>query len=292
MRQHRHRVHEDAAADQEHRGGARDRQELHQPRCAVEQAASERCPCPALLCQMHAGVVQFHDACDQSIDADRHRQGDQHQHQCLLGEGPPVDHAERQHDDLRRKYEVGPYRALDLVLLERDEVHFLIGQGMHQRFMLACVLGARMQEAVDQLLHALVHEIGPADHHQRNDQHRQPGADRQRCGHQDGLVLERTLCHRPDHRQLAGGLHPGDLLRVERKVVAEHPGGFLGRKLGEDGDIVQHAGDIVEQGQKAGAGHGGVTDGKRPPLSPIPMCLGCDGGRRCRGASLASFPRC
>jgi len=87
----------------------------------------------------------------------------------------------------------------------------------------------------------------------------QPGlqrTDRQCCGHQDHLVDQRALGHRPHHRQFAVGVDPGDLLRVQRQVVAQHAGGFLRRDLGQDRDIVEEGGDIVEQGEQAGTGHG------------------------------------
>jgi hypothetical protein len=77
----------------------------------------------------------------------------------------------------------------------------------------------------------------------------------QRRRHQDGLVEQRTLGHRPDHGQFAVGLHTGDLLRVERQVVAQHTGGLLGSEFAENGDIVQHAGDVVDKGKETAGGH-------------------------------------
>jgi len=78
---------------------------------------------------------------------------------------------------------------------------------------------------------------------------RHDGADRERGRHQDGLVDERAFRDGPDDRQLAFGTHARHLLRVEREVVAEHPRGLLGGDLGEDGDVVEDARDVVEQGE-------------------------------------------
>ncbi len=151
--------------------------------------------------------------------------------------------------------EIGPHRALDLVLLERDHVHALIGQGARLLRVMRGVLVLRMQELVRQLLHAFEAQVGAADHHQIRDRHRQPHADRQRHRHQDRLVQQRALGHRPHHRQFAVGLDPGDLLGVERQVIAQHTGGLLRGDLGHHRHVVEHGGDIVEQGEQAGSGH-------------------------------------
>jgi hypothetical protein len=130
---------------------------------------------------------------------------------------------------------------------------------IHQRRFQLGLVGLRLflvQELVGQLFHAFEAQEGTADHQQDDHRRGQEGADQQRRRHQDRLVDERALGHRPHHRQLALGLHAGHLLGIERQVVAQHAGRLLGRDLGEDGNIVQHGGDVVEQEQKAG-GHGG-----------------------------------
>ena len=67
-------------------------------------------------------------------------------------------------------------------------------------------------------------------------------------------MTRRALGHRPHHRQLAVGVDAGDLLRVERQVVAEHAGGLLGRDLGQHRDVVEDGGDVVDQHEQTG-GH-------------------------------------
>jgi hypothetical protein len=59
---------------------------------------------------------------------------------------------------------------------------------------------------------------------------------------------------RPDHQKLAVGVNPGDLLRVKGDVIAEHAGGLLGGDFGHHRDVVEHGGNVVEQGEQAG-GH-------------------------------------
>jgi hypothetical protein len=49
--------------------------------------------------------------------------------------------------------------------------------------------------------------------------------------------------------------HPGDLLCIEAEIVPQHPGRLLRRHLGHQGDIIEHAGNIIEQGQQTGSGH-------------------------------------
>ena len=134
------------------------------------------------------------------------------------------------------------------------------------QFLAVRVVLRAVHERVRDLLEALVAEEQAAGHQQRRDRPGRDRADRERRRHQDRLVDQRTLCHRPHHRQLAVRLDAGDLLRVQRQVVAQHAGRLLRCGLGQDGDVVQHAGDVVEQGKEAGAGHA-VT---RPLLQPEP----------------------
>ena len=67
------------------------------------------------------------------------------------------------------------------------------------------VLVLGVQELVRQLLDALEAEEGAADHQQRRHRPGHERADRQRRRHQDRLVEQRALGHRPHHRQLAVG---------------------------------------------------------------------------------------
>lgn len=89
--------------------------------------------------------------------------------------------------------------------------------------------------------------------------HRLGAVLRQGGGDEDRLVPQRALGHRPDHRQFAVGVDPGDLLGVQRQVVAEDTGGLLRGDLGHQRDVVEHRGDVVEEGEEAGSGHLGVS---------------------------------
>jgi hypothetical protein len=159
-----------------------------------------------------------------------------------------VNDAERDHDDLGRQDEVGADRALDLVALDVEQV----GVGRHGRRQLLVVrrvLGRAVQEFVGQFLETFEAQVGAAHHQQRRDGLRQERRDRERGRHQDRLVAQRAERHRPDDRQLAVGIHAADLLGIQGQVVAQHAGRLLGRDLAHQGDVVEHAGDVVDQGQ-------------------------------------------
>ena len=111
-----------------------------------------------------------------------------------------------------------------------------------------------MQKFVCDFFKSLETQIGTPDHQQRRDRPRRKGTDGE-CGwHQDCLVHERSLRHRPHYRQFAIRFHAGDLLRIEREIVAQHAGRFLRRHFRHQRDIVENGGDIVEKGQETG-GH-------------------------------------
>ncbi|MCY1511155.1 hypothetical protein D9M68_455540 [compost metagenome] len=255
MAERRHAVHQDAAAHEEHGGRAGHRQALHEPRRRRQDAAAQGARRrAAALAQVQARVVQLHDAGHEAVDAHRHDQRDADQHAELRRERLALHGAQCDGDDFRREDEVGAHRALDLVLLDRDHVDRGVGHGLLVARGVGLVL-LFVQELVDQLLGALEAQERAAHHEQWRHQPGQPGADGQRGRHQDRLVDEGALAHGPHHRQLALGAHAGDLLRVQREVVAEHPGGLLGSNFGEDGDVIEHGGDVVEQQEQAG-GHG------------------------------------
>ncbi len=130
-------VREDAAADQEHRGGARHRQQLHEPRRRAQDAARRARAAIARTtrrrrsrgAQVQAGVVELHDAGDEPVDADGHQRSRSPTSTATWVAKRRVGHdAERDHDDLGGEDEVGAHRALDLRLLERDEVDRRIGE--------------------------------------------------------------------------------------------------------------------------------------------------------------------
>ena len=92
-------------------------------------------------------------------------------------------------------------------------------------------------------------QVGAADHQQRRDQPRNERTDRQRRRHQDQFVEKRTLGDRPDHRDFPFGAHTADLLGIERQIVTEHAGGFLGGHFGHQRHVVEYGGNVVDQQQ-------------------------------------------
>ena len=202
-------------------------------------------------------VVELDDAGHQSVDADGHQERDSDQHRDLQAERLRGHGAERDHDDLGGEDEVGADRALDLVLLERDHVDVRRHDRMRELLLVRGRLVATGEVPVGDLLDALVAEERAAEHQQRGDEPGHERADRERRRDEDRLVDQRALGHRPHHGQLAARAHTGDLLRVERQIVTEHSGGLLRGGLGEDCDVVQHAGDVVEERKEAAGGHRG-----------------------------------
>ena len=98
-----------------------------------------------------------------------------------------------------------------------------------------------------QLFEALETQVGPTQHQQGRNQPRCKGADRQGRWHQDGLVEHRALGYRPHHWELALGAHAADLLGVEGEIVAEHARRLPRCDFGHGRDVVENAGDVVEQ---------------------------------------------
>ena len=253
----RHTVADDAAAHQEHGSSAHHRQRLHQVRRQPQDAVAAGLREAAdLAAQVQAQIVQFDDATHQPVHAHRHGNGDGAQHHHLPAEIGRGDRAQGNGDDFGRQDEVSAHRAFDLVALEADHVGGRVGQGPHLLFMVGLVLVCGMQKAVGQLFGPLETQEGPAQHQQRRDG---PGchcADEQRRRHQDRLVDHRPLGHRPHHRQFTLGAYPGDLLGIQREVIAQHPRRLLGSDLGHHRHVVQDSGNVVDQGQQTGSGHG------------------------------------
>ncbi|MNN63006.1 hypothetical protein D3C81_1783490 [compost metagenome] len=115
--------------------------------------------------------------------------------------------------------------------------------------MLGVSLGLAVQELVRQLLETLEAQVGAAQHQQRRHRPGDERTDQQRRRHQDGLVHHRALGHSPHHRDLALGTHPGDLLGIQRQVIAQHACGLFRRHLGHHRDVIEHRGDVVDQYQ-------------------------------------------
>ncbi len=85
-------------------------------------------PSPVAPAEVQAGVVELDDAGDEAVHADGHEHRDAGHHRDPRHERRVGDDAERDHDDLRRQDEVGADRALDLLLLQRDEIDGGIGE--------------------------------------------------------------------------------------------------------------------------------------------------------------------
>jgi len=238
---------------------AGDRQQPHQPRRErQDRAAQPARPGARARGQRPAGVVEPDDAGDQAVDADGHHQRDRAQHRDAHADAGVGDGAQCDHDDLGRQDEVGAHRAGDLGALGGDQIDRGIGDRLDQRLVVRAIVGGVVQPAVGELVAALVAEERAAQHQQRQHQPRHDQADHERRRDDDRLVAQRALGHRPHHRQLALGLDPGDLLGVQREIVAEHAGGLLGRGAGEDDDVVEDERDVVEEREEA-RGHRSPT---------------------------------
>ena len=79
---------------------------------------------------------------------------------------------------------------------------------------------------------------------------------------------------------------------VEGEIVADHPGGLGGRHLRHHADVVEDAGDVVEEKEEA-RGHGGSwlsgNFGTLQVYGAIPTDA-CNPGSRPPGSCLALFP--
>jgi len=126
--QGRDAVDQDPAADQEHGGGARDREQAHQERSGAEDPGPQSAPqtgeagLAALPVQVEAQIVELDDGGHDSVHADRHQDRDAGQHDETLHERCGGHGAERDHDDLGGQDEVGADRPLDLVPLQLEKV--------------------------------------------------------------------------------------------------------------------------------------------------------------------------
>ncbi len=225
---------------------------MHQPRRRHQQPLPHR---PAqgatigLLQQMQADVVELDDEPHQAVDPHCHQYGNARHHRQLQCQAGSLHGAEGDDDDLGREDEIGANGPLHLLLLKGNQI---IGNECSVRLPLARLMG---QKLVGQLLGPLETEVGAPQHQERGDEPGHQGADGDGSRHQNKLVAKRPLGHRPHHRQLPLGAHPGDLLGVEGQIVPQHPGGLLRRHLGHQRHIVEYAGNIVNQGQQTGSGH-------------------------------------
>ncbi len=81
-------------------------------------------------------------------------------------------------------------------------------------------------QTVQYLLHPFETEKRAAQHQQWRNRPGDEGADQQSQWHEDHFVNERPFRHSPDHGQLAIRPHAGNLLGIERQIVAQHPAVF------------------------------------------------------------------
>ena len=132
-----------------------------------------------------------------------------------------------------------------------------VGDRLYALRVILAILGGRMQQAMRDFFEALVTKESAAQHQERRDDPREHGAQDQCCGHHDELVERRPLEHCPHDREFALGAHAGDLLGVEREVVAQDTSRFPGRDLRHDRHVIEQRGNIIEQGQQAASGHNG-----------------------------------
>lgn len=86
-------------------------------------------------------------------------------------------------------------------------------------------------QTVQYLLHPFETEKRAAQHQQWRNRPGDEGADQQSQWHEDHFVNERPFRHSPDHGQLAIRPHAGNLLGIERQIVAQHPRRFFAATL-------------------------------------------------------------
>ena len=160
---------------------------------------------------------------------------------------------QRDDDDLGREDEVGAHGALDLVLLERHQVDRGVGERMHELGLVRLVLGLAVQDSLCAIFST------------PSKQRKAPpiissGVTAQgaralmasAAGTRMALLMAEPLATAHTTGSSRLGADAGDLLGVERQVVAQHAGGLLRGDLGQKRHVVEDRGDIVEQGEQAG----------------------------------------
>lgn len=73
------------------------------------------------------------------------------------------------------------------------------------------------------------------------------GANQQRQRNEDHLVNKGPFRYAPHHRQLTVRPHAADLLRVQRQIISQYPGGFFRRQFSHNRNVIQQGGDIIQQ---------------------------------------------
>jgi hypothetical protein len=137
-----------------------------------------------------AEVIELHDACDQTVNAEGHQQRETDQDDELGRQRCGCHRAQRDHHDLGGKDEVGADRALDLGSFHGDPIRFLVRYCLNQRLVVLVLLGLVVQELVRELFATLEAQEGAAQYQQRRDRPGDDRADRERSRYEDGLVDE------------------------------------------------------------------------------------------------------
>ena len=117
------------------------------------------------------------------------------------------------------------------------------------------------QDGFEQFFHALVAEVGSAEHQQRRDRGGQEVAERKCYGKQDQeLVAQRSRRDLAHDRQFALGREPDHVTRRDRGIVDHHAGRLYPRLGGLADHIVKRGRchfcdrrDIVEKGDQSDA---------------------------------------
>ena len=146
-------------------------------------------------------------------------------------------------DDFQREDEVGADGGADFFLFNYCRIAHV--------FVRVCVGIVVMQQAVQDFFDAFVAEVGAANHQHQRHGGRQKGAQEKGGGDDDGFVEQRAFAHRPNNRQLAAGVEAGELVGVEREVIAEYARRFFGGDFGHRRDVIEQRGDVVQQREES-----------------------------------------
>ncbi len=189
--QHADAMHQDAAADQEHRRGAGDRQEFHELGCEGQQAASEP-----------GGNASCGHCVSRRPRSSSLTMPPTSPYTPMVMMSAIAD----QHADLRREAAFRRPTPSEITMISADRMKSVRIAPLILSFSNAPCPPSRRPTAltssawccssssglcrklVRQLLDALEAQVGAADHQQRRDRPRRERADRQRRRHQDRLV--------------------------------------------------------------------------------------------------------
>ena len=209
-----------------------------------------------MLRQRHAGIVGLHDQRDHAIDRDGDPDSDNRQHERL---GPECSRAGT--------------AASVIAMISADRMKSVLIAlatfssssvcGFNATVPSCGFMRVRMMrhDGFEHLFHALVAEIGAAEHQQRRDRPGQEVAERQRGGQQDQeLVAKRSRRDLADDRQFALGGESDHVAWRDRGIVDDDAGRLDPRLGGLADHIVKRSRrhlcdrrDIVEKGDQSDA---------------------------------------